>query len=355
MQLTVESSCDANTWDAFVSGQPSGHFMQSHAWGQFRRAHGWEPHYCQVRDAGRLRAAALVLARRLPGLGRSLLCAPRGPVVEAGDRSAASALLEGLGELVDRTGVGFVRFDPYWRESDASVEREPVLGLPRLPRDWSYWNAPRFVFWLDLQGDEARLMARMSSTCRNEVRRGYRSGITFEHGSVDDVAEFHRLMVSTGGQKGIAFHEMGYYRHLLDVLPRSLDIQLFFGRFEGQVVTTGISARYGARAWLLYAASAPEHYKLRANRTQQWEMIRWAHALGCTRYDFRGTATNDPPDPKDSGYGVYTFKKSFGPEFTRLVGYYDLVRSPLAHRFARLVEERALPAAYRMRTWLTAR
>jgi lipid II:glycine glycyltransferase (peptidoglycan interpeptide bridge formation enzyme) len=129
-------------------------------------------------------------------------------------------------------------------------------------------------------------------------------------------------------------------------------VQLFLGRFEGAVITAGVSVSYGKKAWLMYAASTPESYKLRANRTLQWEMIKWAHAHGCERYDFRGTACNDPPSPEDPGYGVYEFKKSFGPEYVRLVGYYDLVTRPLLYRMFRFAEEKLLPAAYRLRTWL---
>ena len=132
----------------------------------------------------------------------------------------------------------------------------------------------------------------------------------------------------------------------------SARVQLFLGSFEGEVITAGMSVSYGKRAWLLYAASDPKSYRLRANRTLQWEMIKWAHAQGCTRYDFRGTATNDPPNPNDPGYGVYQFKKSFGPEFTRLIGYYDLVRRPALYRMARIAEEYLLPVAYRARIWL---
>jgi lipid II:glycine glycyltransferase (peptidoglycan interpeptide bridge formation enzyme) len=81
-------------------------------------------------------------------------------------------------------------------------------------------------------------------------------------------------------------------------------------------------------------------------------MIKWAHGLGCERYDFRGTATGDPPSEDDPGYGVYKFKQSFGPEFTRLTGYYDLVQRPLLYRAFRMTEDHLLPVAYRVKTWM---
>jgi len=195
----------------------------------------------------------------------------------------------------------------------------------------------------------------MSSTCRNEVRSGYKKGVVFEQGGFDDLDEFYRLMVSTGQNKGIAVHDAEYYRVLYSTLNRSASVGLFLGRFEGKTIAAGMSVKFGDKAWLLYAASDRDYYKLKPNRTLQWEMILWAHREGCRRYDFRGTATSDPPSTDDPGYGVYEFKKSFGPEYTRLIGYYDLVINPALHALFRFGEEKALPVAYRVKTWLDER
>lgn len=352
MTLTVERGHDRASWDAFVSAHPSGHFMQSHAWGELQRHLGWDPHYAVLARDGGIRAVALLLGRTVPGLGRKVFYAPRGPVAVPGDRETLDELFEGLGEFVRRERGIFLRCDPYWTQEDDRLRDSPPPRVIRAPRDWSSWNAPRFVFWLDLHGDEAALMKRMSSTCRNEVRRGYKNGVEFSLGTAADLEAFHRLMALTANQKGIAVHGVDYYRRLFEVAGASARVQLFTGRLAHEVIAAGVSVAYGAKAWLLYAASAPAHYKLRANRTVQWEMIKWAHGLGCLRYDFRGTATSDPPDPKDPGYGVYEFKKSFGPEFTRLAGYYDVVERPWLHRALRLAEDRVLPAVYRLRTLL---
>ena len=352
MTFQVDDAHDPAIWDGFVAGHPSGNYMQSHAWGDFQRQSGWEPRYCLVKEGGEIRAAALLLGRSVPGMGGMVFHAPRGPVVDYGDDAATSALMQELAEYVGSHGGIFLRCDPYWPELERQAARPPLPHLTRVPRDWSYWNGPRFVFWLDLQTDEDALFMGMTSRCRNDVRRGYRNGVTVTLGTEDDIEEFYRLMVLTGHEKGIAFHGPDYYRRLIRLVGGSAQVQLFLGTLEDTVIAAGVSVVYGKRAWLLYAASDPAFYKARANRTLQWEMIKWAHAKGCVRYDFRGTATNDPPSPQDPGYGVYQFKKSFGPEFTRLIGYYDLVQRPVRYRVLRALEDHVLPRAYRVRTWL---
>ena len=50
-QFTTARTVDASAWDAFVSSRSAGHFMQSHAWGEFQRELGWDVTYCTVGDA----------------------------------------------------------------------------------------------------------------------------------------------------------------------------------------------------------------------------------------------------------------------------------------------------------------
>jgi peptidoglycan pentaglycine glycine transferase (the first glycine) len=351
----VDETCDHAGWDAFVSSHPAGNLMQSFGWGEFQRARGWEPRYARMEDDSGTSGAALILSRKIPGLPTRVFYAPRGPVLDFADVGSVRSFFEGLRDYVRRERGVFFRCDPYWPEADFPDSASLPERVTRIPRDWSYWNLPRFVFWLDLAGDENDVMARMTSRCRNDVRRGYKNEVDFVFGGDADLPEFHELMALTARHKEIAYRGLDYYRDLMSVVSQSAQVKLFMGRKDGSAITTGMSAVYGDKAWLLYAASAPCSYKLRANRTLQWEMIKWAHGEGCRRYDFRGTATNDPPSEDDPGYGVYQFKKSFGPEFTRLAGYYDLVNRPALYRLLRAAEEQGLPAAYRVKTWLQER
>ena len=352
MNFQVESALDRGDWDRFVSAQPAGNIMQSYAWGEFQAHRGWEPRYGLLRENGKIRAAVMMLVRRVPGLRAKVFYAPRGPVVDFNDRSAIEALFGEIEAHVNAQNGIFLRCDPYWAENELFNGDSPPVRLKRVPGDVSYWNQPRLVLWLDLEGDQQALLARMAPKCRNGVRRGYKNGVEFSFGGPEDLEDFHRLMTLTAVHKGLPVHGIDYYRRLLETVALSAGIRLFIGRFRGQAVTTGISATYGDTGTLLYAASAPDFHKLNANRAQQWEMIKWSHSEGCRRYDFRGAVTRDPPSEDDPGWGVYQFKKGFGPEFIRLTGYYDVVsRRTLYHSF-RFAEEHAIPAAYRLRTWM---
>jgi lipid II:glycine glycyltransferase (peptidoglycan interpeptide bridge formation enzyme) len=342
----------AAAWDGFVSLNPHGHFMQSHGWGRFQQTNGWTPHYLVMQGPEGPESTALLLSRQVPGSPWQVFYAPRGPVFRDPAASSARAFGTAVAEYVRAQRGAFVRFDPYWEEGGGPILPEPFRLLERT---WSFWNAPKFVFWLDLQRSEDAVFAGMDRNCQRDIRAGYRKGVSFERGGAQDIGEFYRLLVSMSSAKGIAFHDESYYARLLSGLGESCEVGLFNARFDGNLISTGMSVRFGRKAWLLYAASDRNYFKLRVNRNIQWEMIRWAINTGCTRYDFRGTATGDPPSPTDPGYGVYEFKKSFGPEFTRTAGYFDLPTAWLGYPLARQVEEYVLPTAYRAKVWLDER
>lgn len=330
-------------WDRFVSGCHSGHFMQSFAWGRFKEESGWRAEYLMVTSNGLAAGAALLLSRALPVTGMRIYSLPRGPAVKKGDQSTLSPLLKRIREHVREQGGVFLRADPYIVESTDCDESFRRAGFEKIERSWSYWNSPQYVFWLNLEQGLENILREMPKKKRYEIRAAHKKGVTYVRGGYEDLGEFYALMLETAERKGIGSHNLAYYRTLYRILGESMTPQLFLGRHEGETVAAGISLAYGDKAWLLYLASSQKHFHLMPNRAIQWEMIQWAHEMGCSRYDFRGTGTEDPPNPQNPGYGVYKFKKSFGPVFTRMAGYYDAVISYPLHRVFRFGEDRLLP------------
>lgn len=350
MELRI-NAVDRERWDQYVSRSPNAHFMQSHAWGQLQQQAGWRSDYLTLEDGGSIRGAALLLSRAIPVTGQRVFYMPRGPAVEWQDREERSRFADELRSFITQRRGVFLRADPYVEDGAEADQALTATGFRKLSRTWSYWNAPKYVFWLDLAREQDAVFNAMTGSCRRDVRGGYRKGVEFSRGGIEDMGDFHRLLVAMSQTKGIAAHDEEYYIRLHRTLNTSCSVELFLARYDNKVIAVGMSVMYGKTAWLLYAASDSEYFKLGINRNIQWEMIRWAHGSGCTRYDFRGTATGDPPSPKDPGYGVYKFKKSFGPEFIRLAGYYDLVGRPISYRVLRLAEEQVLPSAYRAKVW----
>lgn len=341
---------EARQWDDFVSGHEHGHFMQSFAWGEFRKSRGWEPVRLLASRDGTPCAAMQVLKKLGPG-GLGILYAPRGPVADPGDEKALAALFDAARQAAP--GAVALRLDPYFRQEDHDALES--AGATRLPETWSYWNAPKYVFWLDLRPGMEALFKKLASSQRSEIRYPGKKGVVFVKGDASQVDAFHSMMVETAKHKGIACHDKRYYSDLMEILEQYQMCRLVFATFEDKPIATGLSIQYGRTSWLMYAASDKNYFHLRANRALQWNMIQAAADAGCQRYDFRGTATGDPPNPADPGYGVYEYKKSFGPQMVGLTGYSDVILRPWLYRGLRLAESKGLPMAYNAYASLRAR
>ena len=341
-------------WNSFVSGHSHGHFMQLWEWGEIRRTSGWEPHYLAVESKGELDAVALVLTRAIPGLG-TLLYTPRGPLWNPANPDGLRQLVAKVQRLAQaRRGLVW-RIDPYVTESEASVRLAlEAEGFRTLDMAWSYWNQPKYVMLLSLEGGKPAVLSAIDRRDRYKIRYAPKHGVAIERAPFGEkhVDDFHRLMTATARKKAIPVRDRDWYSNLLRSFGKTGQAELFFARVGEEPVSAGISIRMGTRAWLMYLGS--DYSAKLATWALQWDMVAWAADSGCTVYDFRGTATNFPPSPHDKGYGVYQFKKSFGPSIVPLAGYFDRVFNAGRYRLFRYAERRLLPLGERGMEALTA-
>ena len=345
MEVHAVSEEQKALWDGYLSEQACGHFMQSHAWGVLRQAQGWTADRLMVLENDQPVAAMMLLSKQIPLLKKRVAYCPRGPVFDANRPDSLRLLLEAAWRL---PGMAMLRCDPYFTESDPRCAVMRQCGCRAVNREWSHWNNPRYVMWLDMTGGYESYLNAMPSSLRNQIRKPEKNGVTFRIGTREDLPAFAALMRDTANSKHIAVHDAAYYTLLYDTLSREGMIDMFMAEYKGNTISVGMSIRYGRKAWLLYAASAAKYFKLGANRTLQARMLEWAAQSGCTRYDFRGSATHFPPRDDDPGYGVYRFKKSFGPAHVPLTPYYDFAPTALSRVLPRIIDDVAAPSLYQL-------
>lgn len=344
MEIKFISPQEKNNWDTFVSAHQCGHFMQSYAWGAMRELQGWGVHRLMVVDKDVPLAGMTLLSKQIPGLGKKIVYCPRGPLFDADNPEALSLLLQSAWKL---PGTIMLRMDPYFPAEDPRCAVMQQCGCTPSDREWSYWNNPRYVLWLDISAGQEAYMQEASSAFRTESKKPVKSGVVFRTGARTDLLAFTTLMQGMAKNKNIAVHDSHYYTQLYDTLYSDGLLELFLAEYEGVIISVGMSIKYGNKAWLLYAASAKEYSKLGASLTLQLRMLEWAMSAGCVLYDFRGSATLYPPNPSDPGYGVYKFKKKFRPEFQVLAPYYDFSPTFFSKIAAKSFDSIAVPLLYK--------
>jgi lipid II:glycine glycyltransferase (peptidoglycan interpeptide bridge formation enzyme) len=97
---------------------------------------------------------------------------------------------------------------------------------------------------------------------------------------------------------------------------------------------------FGQTAWYMYGASDNTHREVMPNHLLQWEAIRLAKQLGCTRYDMWGAP--DRLDESDPMWGVYRFKVGFGGQTVYGLGACDFTTFPIGYYLYTVVMPRLL-------------
>jgi len=321
------TAAESARFDEFMSAAPHGHIFQSYAWGEVKRP-TWEPLRAIAEEDGAIVAAASILKRKIPMLGRSFFYLPRGPVLrDWEDTRVFTLFVDYLKQLAAEHRAIFVKMDPCIpseatvkslmdRNGFRSVGEEHVFGGLQ----------PRYTYCLDISGDLEEIMSRFPKKIRYKIRYGPKKGLAFEHPGEEGLDSFIEVMKETGSRRDFVIRNPAYYEKVYRILSRQGAIDLVLGRYAGEVITAGMTIAFGDKAWAIYGGQKNDHRNLYAYHAMVWERIKWAKSKGARWFDFFGVPGHVSED--HPLYGIYYFKKSFGGQFHAFIGEKDLVLSP---------------------------
>lgn len=324
-------------WDAAIAALPGAHILQTWEWAQFKAGYGWQPLPQIWRDdQGKIRAAAMVLRRVVPG-GLSVLYVPRGPLVDWQDAEWSACVIADLQELAKKQRSIFIKIDPELIQGlgvPGSPEEVPnqagVQMLAQLEqRGWRFSGEQvqfRNTVWLDLAGEEADWLARMKQKTRYNIRLAERKGVRVRLGGVEDLAGLYRMYAETSIRDGFIIRGESYYLTLWrSFLERGL-LDPLIAEVDGEMVAGIMMFSFAGCAWYLYGMSRDAHREKMPNYLLQWEAMRRARDRGCRQYDLWGAP--DVFDESDSMWGVFRFKEGLGGRVVRTAGALDYAARP---------------------------
>ena len=344
-------------WNDLISELPQAHVLQTWEWGQVKARFGWEPIPKLWRGpGGELRAAALVLARRLPIGGfaprLSLLYVPKGPLLaDWRDRALRRQVFEDLRLLAAKHGAIFVKIDPdvclgegFAGQPGSSVDALGEVILAELQAGgWRFSQEQvqfRNTVLIDLTLAEEELLARMKPKTRYNLRLAERKGVTVRIGGLGDIELLYKMYAETAARDGFIIREPGYYQAVWSTFIQAGMAEAMLAEVTGELVAAVIIFRFAGKAWYLYGMSRTVHREKMPNHLLQWEAIRRAKAYGCQVYDLWGAPDEFSED--DPLWGVYRFKEGLGGRFVRTIGAWDLPVRPGYYRLFTQVIPRVL-------------
>jgi peptidoglycan pentaglycine glycine transferase (the first glycine) len=339
--LDVHLSITSGTWDAFVTGHPSSHILQTSSWGALKSQFGWKDQRVGLAHKNQLVAGAQMLTRRLPaGLGR-LAYVPKGPLVDWQDEAQVTAMMTTLDRAARAQGAIALTIEPELSDESAHRERLQTLGFAPSPLGSVQ---PRRTIVVDIAPDEDTILAAMKQKTRYNVRLAGRKEVAVRESTEADLPAFHALMAVTGERDTFGVHTPAYYEAAYHLFAPRGWARLLLAEVEGKAVAAAMIFALPPRSWYFYGASSNEHREKMPTYLLQWEAIRWAKSLGCTTYDLYGVPDQDEEfleaqfmQRSDGLWGVYRFKRGFGGKLVRSVGAWDRIYTPLRYRLYRLL------------------
>ena len=339
---------------AWVQAQPAVSFLQTPAWGRVKT--DWRSESVGWFEGETLRAAALVLYRKVPKVAKFLAYLPEGPALDWGDAriveylaalraylSAQGAFAIRLGPtvVVNRWGTETIKAavaDPaVTRLAEVTPDVSEPLGpqvvgtLERLgfrsqaATDGGFATGqPQFVFQVPLAGrTEADLLAAMNQLWRRNIKKAAKLGVVVERGTIEDLPAFHTTYLETAARDHFTPRPLSYFQLMMrELTTEDPDrMRLYLARHEGDLVAATLWIRVGTHAWYSYGASTSAKREVQGSTAIQWQMMRDALEAGARVYDLRGiTETVSEDDPH---LGLIRFKVGTGGEAVEYVGEWD--------------------------------
>lgn len=91
------------------------------------------------------------------------------------------------------------------------------------------------------------------------------------------------------------------------------------------ILSSIITVKYGNKVWTIHGGNSNILRELNSNYLLYYQIIQDAYKEGYKIVDFFGTSGIANPDKSDPIFGIHSFKKRFGGEYTEFIGEFDLI------------------------------
>ena len=388
---------------SFVSASHYVHYMKTAAWGEFRqRTEGSSFQCLGFFRQNRLSATAMAISHSF--LGHRYIYIPKGPCLDYEDTELLREVMYSLQDYARSQNAQFLRIDPDVIRVSRNISGEQIEGIDHewiteeLKRehfrhrgynyayDGSWTN--RYTLIVDLDRQEEEILAGYSKPRRTSLNRHRVSGVSTALAGPEHIDDLMRFEVMLSEQDGFKPHSRRFFEDLLDCFGdhvrfylTSIDLNQLVQGITDELqskkyrkdpeakaakerdleradtlireygtslpIAAGIFLYYGEQCWDLYTYNHKAFNFIKPVDNLHWFAMRDMKKLGVKRYDmcgFSGVTSKDDPE-----YGLYAYKRSFGPEFIEQIGEFDYVINKPAYR--RFVREKSLEVRARHKIW----
>ena len=244
---------------------------------------------------------------------------------------------------------------------------------------------PRFTFRLNLESEINTIYSNIHPTTRKILNKGNQYNLKVYKGNSSDIDKFYSTMIDTASREGLLIPSIDYYKSFYDILNKNnmsdlyiveVDIENLITIYEDKinnlkkeildlddpkyknkdkslnikndlnkqidklyieidnikkidkktvVLSSIITVKYCNKVWTIHGGNSNILRELNANYLLYFTIIKDAKEEGYKVIDFFGTSGLANPNPDNPIYGIHSFKKRFGGEYTEFIGEFDLI------------------------------
>lgn len=297
LSVKICSPEDGDSWNTFLSQQPTGSFYHLHEWALINeKALGHRSIFLIARDNTSVRGVLPLTFVASPLFGKILCSMPfvnyGGPCAD--DSNAAATLMQSAKEHARELNADYLEL-----RCAASLETDMAVSLRKISMQ------------IDLQPDPDTLWNKFASKHRTNIRRSQKNGLEVTSGGCELLDIFYRVMEQSWRSLGTPMYSRSYFETILQTLPQST--RIFVCSRASEPIAVAFNGYFNGTVEGLWAGGTALSRPLQANYVLYWEMIRDACVRGCSRYHL-GRSTADS--------GAEDFKKKWNATSSQLYWYF---------------------------------
>jgi len=324
-EIRTLTDADGAAWDAFVASHSVGNGMVTTSARQWWLSNRWFLHLVAAFEGSAIVAGAAVVTKKMPHLPWSLarmqaiLPDPRGVAETTAD------LLRAVEELARSERAAEIELRCAVPEGVALDGVEYGQGIcEALERAGYLDSGDAFeTYIVDVNKDDAALLATFEKECRRQVRVGARKGVeVVESRSPEDFQAMVDADATLRERKQLPRYSPETYEGFRTMLAGG-GLKLFLARYEGQPCNLSLIQPFGIPCMMLLAVTpyALEKGVPATGEPFQYGAMKWFRDHGAAYYDLGGTPGAKPVKGHPN-YTVWRFKYQFRGQHVRYLPYY---------------------------------
>lgn len=249
-------------FNTFSENHKNSLFFQSSYWGKLKGGTGWKHELVGLKENGQVKAASLLLSKKIPIFNQYIFYSPRGFLLDYNDKDLVKQYTEEINKYVKNERGIFFKINPLIiyqeRDKDGCVVEDGInneelveylkkLGYQHTGFTITYGKdlEPRWISVLDVKNKtEEQILKNMRSTARWGIQNSYKHGLELVELGKDRIKEFKNLMQHTGERRGFIDRPLSYYQKMYEEFSKDDKIKIMIVELNTSKYIENLNIQY---------------------------------------------------------------------------------------------------------------